>query len=179
MLLADVFCGLMALSHTNCCNRIRRLASVAVVLLCATAVSSGRQSGPTDATERVHWKAVTEAQLKLDDKTPLGWNVFQHDKKDKKNAKKGSDLVLVLLGHRYLMIDVRSRLVYEVPLSSLQARGADFESGDLAQQNQLVPSADWTERDVGPAELIRFTLGDYGRVLEVSLPHPPDMRPFY
>ena len=122
---------------------------------------------------------MNEAQLKLDDKTPLGWNIFQPDKKDKKSAKKNSDLILVLLGHRYLMIDAKSRLVYEVPLASLQARGADFESGDLAQQNQLVPSSDWTERDVGPAELIRFTLGDYGRVLEVSLPHPPDLRPFY
>ena len=117
--------------------------------------------------------------MKLDDKTPLGWNVFQPDKKDKRGGKKNSDLVLVLLGHRYLMIDMRARLVYEVPLSSLVVRGADLESGDLAQQNLLVPSSEWTERDVGPAELIRFTLGDYGRVLEVSLPHPPDMRPFY
>jgi hypothetical protein len=32
---------------------------------------------------------------------------------------------------------------------------------------------------VGPAELVRLTLGDYGRVLEVSLPHLPDLRPFY
>jgi hypothetical protein len=27
--------------------------------------------------------------------------------------------------------------------------------------------------------LYKFTLGDYGRVLEVSLPHMPDLRPFY
>jgi len=136
----------------------------------------GRQ---TDEAERIHWKAVTEAQVKLDDKTPLGWNIYQPDRKDKKSAKKAPDLLLLLLGHRYLLLDLKSRLVYEVPLSSLQAHGPDFESGDLAQQSQLVPSTDWTERDVGPAELIRLTLGDYGRVLEVSLPHPPDMRPFY
>lgn len=149
------------------------------VLVCSASILYARQGGSTNDTERMHWKAVTEAQVKLDDKTPLGWNVFQPDKKDKKSAKKTSELVLILLGHRYLMLDLRSRLVYEVPLSSLQARGPDFESGDLARQNLLVPSSDWTERDVGPAELIRLTLGDYGRVLEVSLPHPPDMRPFY
>jgi hypothetical protein len=33
--------------------------------------------------------------------------------------------------------------------------------------------------DVGPAESIKLTLGDYGRVLEVQLPHMPDMRAFY
>ena len=159
------------------CARISVAAFVAVSWLAN--FSFARQSGSANGEEHVHWKAVTEAQVKLDDKTPLGWNVFQPDKKDKKSAKKTSDLILVLLGHRYLMIDVRSRLVYEVPPASLQARGADFESGDLALQNQLVPSSDWTERDVGPAELYRFTLGDYGRVLEISLPHPPDMRPFY
>lgn len=138
-----------------------------------------RQGGSSGEAERVHWKPVTEAQVKLDDKTPLAWNIYQPDKKDKKGAKKTSDLVLLLLGHRYLLLDLKSRLVYEVPVSSLQPRGTDFESADPPSGSQLVPSSDWTERDVGPAELIRLTLGDYGRVLEVSLPHPPDMRPFY
>ncbi len=135
-----------------------------------------RQAGGGDETRRVLWKPVTEAQVKLDDKTPLAWNIYQPDKKDK---KKGSDLVLLLLGHRYLFLDINSRLVYLVPLSSIQAKGDDFESGDLAQNNQLIPTTDWTLRDVGPAELIHLTLGDYGRALEISLPHPPDLRPFY
>lgn len=161
------------------CKRSSRPASIAAAILALTLALHAGQSASNDTSERVHWKPVDQAQLKLDDKTPLGWNIFQPDKKDRKNGKKMNDLVLVLLGHRYLMIDMKARLVYEVPLASLIARGADFESGDLAQENQLVPSTDWTERDVGPAELIRFTLGDYGRVVEVSLPHPPDMRAFY
>ena len=169
----------MRLSLHNFRKQSRRVAPLALAVLCSSSVLFAGQSNPGDQGERIHWKAVTEAQVKLDDKTPLGWNVYQPDKKDRKGGKKISDLVLVLLGHRYLMIDIKSRLVYEVPLASLQAKGTEFESGDLAQQEQLIPSSDWTERDVGPAELIRFTLGDYGRVLEISLPHPPDMRPFY
>lgn len=156
-----------------------RLLALAIFWICSASGLCARLGNQSGDVERVHWKAVTEAQLKLDDKTPLAWNIYQPERKDKKNAKKSSDLVLLLLGHRYLLLDLKSRLVYEVPLESLQAHGTDFDSGDLAQQNQLIPSSDWTERDVGPAELIRLTLGDYGRVLEVSLPHPPDMRPFY
>lgn len=129
--------------------------------------------------EHLHWKSVEQAQVKLDDKTPLAWNIYQPDKKDKKGAKKTSNLVLLLLGHRYLLLNPDARLVYEVPLASLQARGEDFESEDPPANEHVVPSTDWTLRDVGPAELIRLTLGDYGRALEVSLPHPPDMRPFY
>lgn len=130
-------------------------------------------------TETIHWKAITEAQVKLDDKTPLGWNVYQPDKKDKKAAKRLASSVLVLLGHRYLLIDFDARLVYEVPKPSLHAQGQDFETADPPADAHEIPSTDWTLRDVGPAELIRFTLGDYGRTVEVSLPHPPDMRPFY
>jgi|SRR5208282_6209360 len=156
-------------------TRLLSLAMVGLMLLLPNAARAG-QAGGGDETRLVRWKPVTEAQVKLDGKTPLAWNIYQPDKKDK---KKGSDLVLLLLGHRYLFMDIKSRLVYLVPLSSLQAKGTDFESGDLAQDNQLIPSTDWTLRDVGPAELIRLTLGDYGRVLEISLPHPPDLRPFY
>src|SRR5579872_4702362 len=55
-----------------------------------------------DGSDRIHWKQVPEAQVKLDDKTPLAWSVYQPTK-DKKDKKANSTLVLILLGHRYLM----------------------------------------------------------------------------
>ena len=116
--------------------------------------------------------------MKLDDKTPLAWNVYQPEKKNKKD-KKDSNLALVLLGHRYLLLDTRARVVYEVSPANLKAQGGNFDSGDLAQQSRAIPSTDWSSRDVGPAEIIQLTLGDYGRALQISLPHPPDLRPFY
>ncbi len=144
----------------------------------AAGSSAAGQPGATGDSGPIRWKSLEMAQLRLDDKTPLKWNVYQPEKKDKKD-KKYSNLVLVLLGHRYLMLDSKARLVYLVPVADLHAQGADFESGDLAQESRVIPSTDWTDRDVGPAELIRLTLGDYGRVLEVSLPHMPGLRPFY
>jgi hypothetical protein len=161
-------------------RRFPRLAGLALVSMAALAAFCwGSRGAAQDSAAQIHWKLVEAAQVRLDDKAPLKWNVYQPDKKDKKDKKRDADLVLVLLGHRYLMVDTKSRLVFVVPLSSLHAEGADFDTSDLAQQNNLIPSTDWTERDVGPAELYRFTLGDYGRVLEVSLPHMPDLRAFY
>jgi hypothetical protein len=122
------------------------------------------------AAERYRWKSVTEAQVKIDDKIPLTWNIYQPDK------KKDANLVLVLLGHRWLMLDIKARLVYQVIAGDLQKQGDDYETGDLAQQERLIPSSDWTDRDVGPAEDIHITLGDYGRILEVELPHLMDLR---
>src|SRR5208337_1717709 len=99
----------------------------------------------SDGAERLHWKLLDQAQVKLDDKTPLAWNVYQLDRKDKKSAKKAPNLVLLLLGHRYLMLDLEARMAYEVPRGSLQARGTDFESEDPPSDQRLIPSTDWTE----------------------------------
>jgi hypothetical protein len=122
------------------------------------------------AAERYHWKQVTEAQVKIGDKVPLTWNIYQPDK------KKDANLILMLLGHRWLMLDTKAKLVYQVQPTALQAQGKDYESDDLAKSGAIVPSSEWTDRDVGPAEDIHLTLGDYGRVLELELPHLMDLR---
>jgi hypothetical protein len=141
-------------------------------MMFAVFVISGavRTSGDT---ERIRWKPVAVAQVKLDDKTPLAFNVYQPEK------KKDSHFVLVLLGRRYIELDIKAKLAYSVPLNDLQKSGNDLESDNFAVSGRLLQTTNWTVRDVGPAEQIRLTLGDYGRLLQVDLPHPPDMRAFY
>lgn len=134
-----------------------QLLALALALAClATAVSGETQ---------LHWKPVDEAQLKLDGKPPRTWNVYQPDK------KKESNLVLVLLGKRYLVLDMKAKLVYLVFPNELHASGKDFDSEELTKPARIVPSTDWVLRDIGPEESIRLTLEDYGRALEVELPH--------
>jgi hypothetical protein len=152
--------------------------SVAIHLAMCLAACTIVLAAANGDSNAIHWASVSEAQVKLDDKTPLAWNVYQPEKKNKKD-KKDSNLVLILLGHRYLLLDSHARVVWEVPLTDLKAQGADFDSGNLVEQSRVIPSTDWSSRDVGPAQIIQLTLGDYGRVLQISLPHPPDLRPFY
>jgi hypothetical protein len=148
--------------------RVTGLPFLAIALACANAVGAGGDG------DRIHWKQLTDSQLKLDGKPPLTWNIYAPEKSHKK-----SNLVLVLLGHRYLAIDFKAKRVYQVLPSDLQAQGKDFESGDLFREDRLVPSDAWTVRDVGPAELVKFTLKDYGREVELFLRHTPDLRAFY
>jgi hypothetical protein len=166
---------------SECHDALRRLLPLGALVLIGVLLLTlfSRELGAQDAGAQIRWKSIEMAQVRLDDKAPLKWNVYQPDKKGSKDKKRDASLVLLLLGHRYLMIDTKARLVYVVPLAELHAAGQDFDSGDLAQEDEVIPSTDWTQRDVGPAELYRLTLGDYGRVLEVSLPHMPDLRAFY
>jgi hypothetical protein len=141
-------------------------------LTLAILIISGAERASSD-TERIRWKPVAVAQVKLDDKTPLAFNVYQPEK------KKDSHFVLVLLGRRYIELDIKAKLAYYVPLTDLQKNGNDLQSENFAVSTRLLATSDWTVRDVGPAEQIKLTLGDYGRLLQVDLPHPPDMRAFY
>jgi hypothetical protein len=141
-----------------------------IVLATLVIAAAGRASGEA---ERMRWKSVAVAQVKLDDKTPLTFNVYQPEK------KKDGRFVLVLLGRRYIELDVKAKLAYSVPLADVHKNGSDLESENFAVPTRLLPTADWTVRDVGPSEQIKLTLGDYGRLLQVDLPHPPDMRAFY
>src|SRR5579862_8052689 len=109
-------------------NSIVKLAvGIFACLLLTSALTQG-QSATTGA--QIHWSQLTDAQLKLDSKPPLAWGVYQPDKKTK---KKGTDLLLVLVGHRYMMLDVKARLAYVVFPEDLHAHGNDFESDDLAK----------------------------------------------
>jgi hypothetical protein len=151
---------------------VQFLAAVGVCL--AASLFSAGLAGAAGDSDRIHWKQVDESEVKLDGKPPIAANVYLPDKKSKKK-----DIALILLGHRYLMLDIKSRLVYAVFLSDITKQGEDIETADLADPSRLVPSTDWTSRDVGPAQLVKLTLGDYNRILEVELPHPVDLRGLY
>jgi hypothetical protein len=135
--------------------------------LATTALANGGGNG------RYLWKSIPAAQIKIDDKTPLTWNIFQT------GQKKEGNLVLVLLGRRYIALDIKARIAYAVLPADVQPRGADLESGDLFVQAKVLPTENWLLRDVGMAELIKLKLNDYGTTLQIQLPHPPDLRGLY
>jgi hypothetical protein len=149
--------------------RVANSAPLLALFLVTFALAYPLRARPDDAA-RMHWKQVDDAQVKLDDKVPLAWTVFQLDKKKQPN------LVLILLGRRYILLDSKARLAYQVFPTDLQKLGSDFDSDNLVQNPRLIPSTNWTVRDIGPAEQIKLTLQDYGRIVSVDLPHPLDIR---
>jgi hypothetical protein len=151
---------------------IRGLFTGLFLLACAFSLAT-MSAANAGGSGRYLWKSVPRAQVKINDKTPLAWNIFQT------SQKKETNLVLVLLGRRYIALDIKARVAYSVALSELQPKAGDFESGDLFLQSKILPTDSWTVRDVGPAELIRLKLSDYGTNLQIELPHAPDLRGLY
>jgi len=153
-------------------NRYLYYVALLIAFLICITVAMDAPAGASPDAASIQWQAVTEAQVKVDDKIPLTWNIYQPDKKNKKD----SNLVLILLGHRYVLVDTKAKLVYEVPLSQVHTQGKEIDTEGLPGAARPIPSSNWSFRDVGPAELIQVTLGDYRRTLTLALPHIPDIR---
>ncbi len=169
--------GLRILSHASQYARplVRAFAFAAIAAALLFAASRAR----ADGSESIHWSSIAQAQVKVDQTTPLTWGVYQAAGKKDKPDKKLSNLVLVLIGHRYLLIDLKAKQVYEVPLKQLHQQGDEIASGDLLGAAREIPTSDWVWRNVGPAELYRIKMGDYGRLLQITLPHPYLISPYY
>jgi hypothetical protein len=120
------------------------------------------------AADKLIWKVSDTAQIKLEDRVPKTWGIWTIEKR--------KNLVLILLGHRYLILDLKTHTVYEIQPNALTKHGDDVETDEPAAIGREIPSSDWVERDVGPAERVLIKLGDYGRTLELVLPHPIDLR---
>jgi hypothetical protein len=162
----------MGLIRKNSHERKAAGTVLALLLAFAACAAAGNRAAASDP-DRYLWKSVPTAQCKLDDKIPLAWNVYQTEN------KKQAHLVLILLGRRFLAMDLHTKTVYTVQPSDLTAQGKNWESGDLFVPSRILPTENWSLRDVGPAELIKLTLKDYNRLLQIELPHPADLRGFY
>lgn len=121
------------------------------------------------ATSTIIWKPVGDAILKITGrKPPKTWNVYQDAKKKQR--------VLVQMDNRYLILDAKTKEVYEITASQFQARKKLFQSPDPAATQHALPSTDWDMRDIGPAERIQVRLTGENIFLDVELPHPLDLR---
>ncbi len=130
------------------------------------------------AAEKVVWKAVPVAVLKVDDRPAKIWDVYV--------CEKHKSLLLVQLGRRFLMLDTAAKEVRELAADSLSRKGKELHgdlpsasNGDGAARHKLLPSADWTEKSAGQLRIWKVRLTEEGRVLEVQLPQQGDLRKFY
>jgi hypothetical protein len=139
------------------------------------------------AAEKLVWKPVVAAVLKVDEKPVKYWEVYQ--------AEKRPHLILVQLGQRFLMLDAKAREVYEISPEQLARKKKQLEGehpGSLVAEPpqeekgaarkppaQVLASEDWATRNAGRAWVVRMRLAAEGRVLEVQLPQVPDFRSLY
>lgn len=123
------------------------------------------------AADKVTWKQVDGALLRIDDRAPKQWSLYHTGKK--------FDPLLLQLGSRSLAIFVHNQAVYEIPPSQVERKGQDLLWRETDKPEKPVATSDWSTRDVGSAVRIRLKLADEGRMLDIQVPQMPDLRGLY
>jgi len=118
--------------------------------------------------ETVVWKSIPNAILQVDSKAPKEWNVFGQGKK--------IDPLLVQIGSRYLVVYVHSMEVYELKPEQLTHKGEELVWRESDKPANPAPTSDWSNKDVGSAQRILLKLAAEGRMLNIEIPHTPDVR---
>ena len=93
--------------------------------------------------DKINWKPIGDAILRITGrKPPKVWNVYQDEKKKER--------VLVEMDNRYLILDAKTKQVYEITSAQFQLHG--------------------------PAERIEVELTNENISFDVELPHPLELR---
>jgi hypothetical protein len=116
------------------------------------------------AAEKIEWKPLESALLRVDDHPPANWNLYTADKKN--------DRLLIQLGGRYLFVDVNRRQVYELDPAKLEHKEDTVLWREDDRPATPLPESEWITHDVGEAYRIHFRLDTEGRVFDIDIPHP-------
>lgn len=141
------------------------LKQAAAVAVLALALQPGVRAADKD---KIVWKAIPDAILQVDSRAPKVWNVFQPGKKQ--------DPLLLQIGGRYLVIYARNMEVYELKPEQLEHKGEDLLWRETDRPAKPSATSDWSTKDVGSATRILLKLSDEGRMINIEIPHMPDLR---
>jgi hypothetical protein len=123
------------------------------------------------AAEKLTWKPLDDALLRIDDRAPKQWNLYHTGKK--------YDPLLLQLGTRALVIYVRYQSVYELSPAKLEHKGQDLLWRETDKPEKPVATSDWSTRDIGFAWRVRVKLTDEGRLIDIQIPETVNFRGFY
>jgi hypothetical protein len=146
--------------------RFRRI-PLLLVLLAAVVVACDWGGGALAKSKPVSWKVIDDALLRVNDAPIKDWNIYQTGKKQ--------DPLLLQMGNRFLLIEVHDRRVFEIDPSKIERKSEDV-LWDLSERPaQPLATSDWMANDMGAAFKIEAKIDSENRLLDLQLPHPPDI----
>jgi len=116
----------------------------------------------------VTWKPAAQALLRVDDQPVKNWNLYQEGKK--------TDPLLLQMGNRFLLIEVRDHKIFELAPATVEHKGAELLWDPADRPSEPLATTDWIVKDVGFAYRTSARLVAENRVLDLQLPHPLNLK---
>jgi hypothetical protein len=141
------------------------LAAILLLSLCKFAPAQTAAPLP-----KLIWKSVEFAIVKFNDAAPNSWNMYHTDRKG---------VLLVRLSKRYLLVNVQDEEVYDIDPQTVLVKGDTVEWSYSDKPPKPIDIVEWTDRNVGRMQRIRFRLSKNGHMLELQIPLDPVGKPLY
>src|SRR5712675_879138 len=90
------------------------------------------------AADKITWKPITDAVLRIDDRAPKQWSLY--------HAGKKYDPLLLQLGTRVLVIYIRNQAAYEIAPTKLEHKGEDLVWRETDKAEKPLATSDWSTR---------------------------------
>ena len=137
------------------------LSVLALGAVCASVAAAYAKDKP------LSWKPIQDALLRVNDAPPKEWEVYRTGKKN--------DPLLLKIGNRFLFIESRNHRIFDLDPSKVERKSgevlwslADLPAKPLAASN-------WQVDDIGAAFIIKIKLDGENALVDLQLPHPPDV----
>jgi hypothetical protein len=141
-----------------------------LVFLSASSTAKPQARSQAEGSVKTVWHTLEFAIVRFNENAPNSWNIYHSEKKG---------VLLVRLWKRYLLVNVEDQEVYDIDPQKIKVVGDGVEWSLADVPEKPIDTPDFTGRDVGAMERIRFRLGKDGHFLELQIPLGLNGRPLY
>lgn len=113
------------------------------------------------------WRPIEDALLRVNDTPPKEWGVYR-------TGKKNEPLVLQI-GSRFLLIQSHDHQVFELDPAKIERKSKELLWSPADRPAKPLVTSDWLVDDIGAAFVIKVKLDAENAVVDLQLPHPPDV----
>jgi len=150
----------------KCGGSMRRFLTL-LFLLAALGAACASGGGAFAHGKPVSWKVIEDALLRVNESAVKDWSVYQAGKK--------RDPLLLQIGKRFLLIEIHNRQVFEIDPSKIERKSNELLWDPSDRPAQPLATSEWDASDIGAAFRIDVKIIAEDRVLDLELPHPPDL----
>jgi hypothetical protein len=113
------------------------------------------------------WKPIEDALLRVNDSPPKEWSAYR-------TGKKNEPLVLQV-GNRFLFIQSHDHQVFELDPAKIEHKTEELLWSPTDRPAKPLATSDWNVDDIGAAFVIKVKLDAENAVVDLQLPHPPEV----
>jgi hypothetical protein len=113
------------------------------------------------------WKPIEDALLRVNDAPPKEWGVYRTGKKN--------DPLVLQLGSRFLLIQSHDHQVFELDPAKIERKTEELLWSPADRPAKPLATSDWNVDDIGAAFVVKAKLDGENAVVDLQLPHPPEV----